>query len=305
MLRKITAAALMLLTLTACGERVEVPPAHFGIILHTAGYEGDFIPPSRFRLTVCWIGQQCPQIVLISTQDQAITESMDVFLTNSDLQIDDIEVNMRLSVSQDSKTLKAILSRVSPRETEEGYKLITFDEIYRIYAKERIRATVRQAVAEKRLEWLLANREVYSNEVFTRTAKALEAINSPISVMQLSFAKLNPPESMRLAFLKAKEREIALQQAEADKLVSIKKAEAALEVAEKTAAVRLVQAQAFADEAAKMAEAITPEWLQMRRLEVMEAMALNKSAVFFPAEMGVGTAVELQQLKRLDQIADK
>ena len=290
------------LFLGACGERVEIPPAWVGIVLHTSGYEGDFIPPSIFRLPVCWIGQACPRVVYISTQDEALTESMDVFLTRSDLQLDDVEVNMRLSISSDPKTLKAILGKVTTDKSDDGKSYIGFKKIYRIYAKERVRAVVRSAVADKTLEWLLANREAYSNEIFHRVDAALSEIGSPVQIKQLSFAKLNPPESMRRAFLKAKEREIALQQAEADKLVAIKTAEAQLEVAEKKAAVRLLQAQAFADEAAKMASAITPEWLQMRRLEVMEAMAQNRSAVFFPADMGTDTAINARQMKLLEQL---
>lgn len=286
----------------ACGEKVEVPPAHVGIVLHKAGYEGSFLPPSAFRLDVCVIGP-CPQIVLISTQDEFVTEEMDVFLPASDIQIDDIQINMRVSIRNDEQTLRAILDKVSPVTDKNGQKWVHFKQIYRIYAKERIRAIVREAVAEKELEWLLANRGAYGNEVFTRLKKELLAIGAPIAVKQLSFAKLNPPPKMKAAFLKAKEREIAIQQADADKRVAIKIAEADLEVAHKKAAVRLVRAQAFADEAVKMAAAVTPQWLSMRRLEVMEAMAENNSAVFFPVNMSPDTALNLQVIRKLGDLA--
>lgn len=292
-------------TLAACGELVEVPPASKGRILGSKGYEGSYISPSKFRLPFC-MREPCPQLVLISAKDNMITEEMDVFLPLSNLSLDDVQVNLVVSVSTEPKDLDRILDRV-PAKVAEGWdeKWIYFTDVYRTYVRERVRATVRGAVASKELKWLISNRELYSAEVHEEVNRVLRESSSPIVVKQFSFAKLNPPKVIKEAFQKAEERKIAVQQAEANKAVSIKEAEAALEVAKKTAAVRLEEARADLAVADLMAKVATPQWLAFRRLQVIEKMSDNKNVVFFPIEMGVDTAVSVQQLRRLDQLTQQ
>lgn len=300
-LKAMAVASFLAIGLSACGDLVEVPPAYKGIILDANGYKGDFIEPSKFRLDVCFI-EPCPQLVLISTQDQALTEEVDVFLPKSDMPLEDVEGNLRISMDTSDASLRRVLDKVPPVVTQSGHKVIQFADVYRIYGRERVRATIRQAVADQTLEFLLENREAYSSVVMSRLVESMAAINAPVIVKQFSFAKLNPPEAMKLAFLANKQREIALATAEADKLVRIKQASANLEVAKKTAATKVEIAKGFKAEAKIMSEAITPEWLQMRRLEVMEKMAKNGSAVFFPTNLSVGEAVQMQTLRKIENL---
>lgn len=73
MMRKMKIPAMMLvgaMALSACnpwGERVEVPPASVGMVLSANGYQGDVIPPSRFRLESCF--RLCPKLVVIEAGD--------------------------------------------------------------------------------------------------------------------------------------------------------------------------------------------------------------------------------------------
>ena len=57
MLRNTAIVGILALGLGACnpflGQRVEVPPASKGMILGANGFQGDIIPPSRFRLSRC------------------------------------------------------------------------------------------------------------------------------------------------------------------------------------------------------------------------------------------------------------
>lgn len=277
------------LLLTACGDMVSVPPAATAIVKDKAGYVGDFIPPSAFRLPVCFI-EPCPTAVYIDMQDKRLTESMDVFLPKSNMQINDVEVNITLGLSTDDAMLKKVLAKVTPHTGKDGRQWITFKQVYNTYAKERVRAIVREAVSSKKLEWLVSNREVYGNEVHKLLITSMKRYQSPFIVRQLSFAKLNPPEVIRRAFEKAKEREVELAQVEAEKQKAIMQAEAALEVSKRQAAVQLEKAKAFKAEAEAMAEAATPQWLAMRRLQVLEGMAANGSAVFIPMNMSPAEA---------------
>ena len=51
--------------LAACGERVEVPPAHIGKIMTKDGYQEQTIPTSKFRLPHCWT--YCDKLVLLDS----------------------------------------------------------------------------------------------------------------------------------------------------------------------------------------------------------------------------------------------
>jgi len=69
--------------LTACGDKVEVPPAHVGKILTKNGYAPETIPPSKFRLPACWA--YCDKLVLLQAADQGFKESMEVFMPKDSL----------------------------------------------------------------------------------------------------------------------------------------------------------------------------------------------------------------------------
>ena len=55
-LQKLAAVSIgaVALSLGACAERVEVPPAHKGKILTKNGYKPETVSPSKFRLDWCW-----------------------------------------------------------------------------------------------------------------------------------------------------------------------------------------------------------------------------------------------------------
>ena len=56
-------AAATAALLSACGARVEVPPAHVGKIMTKDGYQDTLIPTSKFRLSPCWA--YCDRLVLL------------------------------------------------------------------------------------------------------------------------------------------------------------------------------------------------------------------------------------------------
>ncbi len=282
MFRSFAISLAALVILTACGEKVEVPPANVGVVLDKSGYKPDFLPPSRFRLPVCWPWEACPELVLMQAADKQLKESMDLFMPKSQLKVKDIEVRFTVSVTKDKKVLRRILDRVIPNKYKSGQRVILLENVYTTYVQERVRAIVRQVLAEHKIEEIAANREAIGTTIFLNLRTQLTKIGAPVQVTQFSLARFNPPEVILKAYSLAEERKIDLQKAEADKDVKIKEAEARLAVERKEAEVRLAKARAFLEEAKIMSVAATPQWLEMRRLEVMERMATNKNAVFFP-----------------------
>ena len=62
-------AAATAALLSACGARVEVPPAHVGKIMTKDGYQDTLIPTSKFRLSPCWA--YCDRLVTLDVADKA------------------------------------------------------------------------------------------------------------------------------------------------------------------------------------------------------------------------------------------
>lgn len=60
-MNKIAIAVALAVSLAACGERVEVPPAHLGKIMTKDGYLPGTVGTSKFRLPACW--SYCDKLV--------------------------------------------------------------------------------------------------------------------------------------------------------------------------------------------------------------------------------------------------
>ena len=76
-IKAILVAGLMTMALTACGSRVEVPPAHVGKVMTKDGYQENLVPPSKFRLPVCFA--YCDRLILLDTSDKTVQEPLEIF----------------------------------------------------------------------------------------------------------------------------------------------------------------------------------------------------------------------------------
>jgi len=116
----------------------------------------------------------------------------------------------------------------------------------------------------------LSNRETIGANIHAAVVAKLEETNTPIRVSRFELADVQPPAVIVKAQEAAAERDIAVQKAEADARVAIVEAERALEIAKKDRLVEREKAEAIAEQNRIAAEAITPQLLEYRRLEVQE-----------------------------------
>ena len=78
----------------------------------------------------------------------------------------------------------------------------------------------------------------------------------------------------------AKEREVAIQTAEAQKAVQLKEAEAAFEVAQKQQEIDLLEAETQVLVEEKLSTAVNERFIAQRGLRILEDMATNPNKVF-------------------------
>lgn len=265
---------------TGCGQVVEVPPAHKGKIFTSGGYQKGIVSPSSLILP--YERRTEPFLVVAEVSDQSKEEKMSIPMPLDNL-ILEFDVRGTFCVTSEASKLEDVFQRLAPSNNKEFVRRIDFDDIYTTYALPIIRTQSRNVITKYKIEYVLKNMEAVSNEMTTAIRQDLE--NTPVRCAMLGLSGMRPPKVIIEAQEAAAAREIAIQQAEADKLVSLKKAEAALEVAKKQQQVELIEAETQVLVDKKLAEGVSDAWLRQRGLAVLEKMcAGDNKIIFLPTE---------------------
>lgn len=275
MLRKLVLVALAVVGLSACGEKVEVPPAHVGKILTKSGFQPEVIPPSKFRLEKCWA--YCDRLVLVEVSDQSFKQTMQLFMPKDELNIS-FDIRGQASISDNPDNIHRIFDKVVPPDGG----VVRFDQVFSTYAENRIRTVARSHMSRYTIAEIVSNRETIGAELSEALKTAL--VGTPINIGFVDLADVQYPSIITDAKIAAKEREVAIGREENERKIALIQAETELQLAEKNQAVRLKQAQTIKLENELVAESVTDRYLAYRALEVQEAMAENNATVFMPFE---------------------
>lgn len=281
MKKLLVALALVVPTflLTACGEMVEVPPAHMGKILGKNGYQPDVIPPSKFRLDAC--AAYCDKLVVIETADKGGREAFQLFMPRDQLNMK-FDIRFTLAVDADDRNVNAILARVSPTaDADQRYhNIVTVRQVYETYGKPVLREVVRSVVAQYSINEVASSREKVNAEIYEAVSSALAA--TPVRVKRIALADVQFPEVITRAKEAAADRRVKIEQKEADKQARMIQLQSDLEAAKASRAIAREKALAAKEENEIAAQSVTPEYLQYKTLDVLEKMAENGNAVFVP-----------------------
>lgn len=278
---RIAAALVAVMALSGCwGEKVEVPPASVGMVLGASGYQGDLIPPSRFRLTPCILN--CDKLVVVEAGDTGKAETMDILMPKDQL-ILGVGVQFTLALSQDKNQIMSVFDRVVPELLESGNYGTTLDKIYDVYGRSVVLNVVRSTLSKYTIAEIAANQGTVSEQLRRDVTEALK--RTPLEVKQFGLAELNYPDAIRAAMEAATQRKIDIERADADAQVKIREAQADLEVTKARREADLLAARTIAESNRALAEGVSPELLRYMEIEAMKLMAENQRAVFFPVEM--------------------
>jgi len=189
--------------LTSCGERVEVPTAHVGKIKTASGLQDGLKYPSAFRLPYSFFVRN--ELVLVETSHFPVKESIKLFMPKDKLNLT-FEVRGTMFIS--------------PEKSEQIFDKMT---------EQLIRSKVRSIVSRYSIPELMEQRETINTELVKEIKELFSGKEYPIGVIQFGLADIQYPEVIVKAQELAKEREVAIETAEAQKQVQLKEAEAALE----------------------------------------------------------------------------
>lgn len=275
--------ALSLVTaLSGCiwGEKVEVPPASVGMVLGKNGYQGDIVPPSRFRLAACWFN--CDKLVVIEAGDAGMKEEMMVLMPQDNLDLG-VDVRFTLALSENPNQILSVFDRVVPTRLESGNFGTTLDKVYEVYGQSIVRNVVRNSLSQYTIAEIAANQGAVSEKLRESVSQALA--RTPLEIKQFGLADIRFPAIITKAREAAQSRRIDIERAEADAQVKIREAQARLEITRAEREADLLAAQTIAEQNRILAQGVTPEVLRYMELEVLKRMAENKNTVFFPVDM--------------------
>lgn len=280
-MKKIITALLLSTTLTGCiGQRVEIPPASVGMIYGPNGYEGDLIPPSRFRLPFCFL--ECDKLVVIEAGDIGMKEAIDVLMAKDNL-ILGVDVRFTLAMSKDKDKILTVFDRAVPIRLESGNYGTTISTIYETYGKAVVRNVVRSVLSKYTIHEIAANQESVSETLKQAVAEALK--KTPLEIKQFGLAGIHYPAAVKEGMEANQRRRIDIERAEADAQVEIREAQTKLEVTRAEREADLLAARTIAEQNKILADGVTPEVIRYLELEVLKKMAENENTVFFPVEM--------------------
>lgn len=282
-MKRIFSALLMVviaMSFTACGWEV-VPPATKGKILTTSGYSPDVLEPGKYTT---W-GRDT--IVLLQTNTSTYREQVNVVL--ADKLTLTAEVRFRGRIGGTEKVINAMFNDIVAGEDN----LIAFDEVYAVYGRMAVRNKVREIISNYNVDDVHKNYARLSKEIAAVLAEALA--NTPLEISDVALGNIAYPKVVTDAINAAKERELAIKKEEAQALIELTRKKNERLLAEANYQIEITNAKAIRDKNKIIGEGVTPELIELRRLDVLEAMTANKSAVFMPVEAmsSIGAQVKM------------
>lgn len=252
------AAALML---SACGELVEIPPAHVGKIMTDKGYQEGTRPPSKFRLDPCMA--YCDKIVLLDVSDKAAVEPVKVLIPEDKLYIN-VDVQTTLALNQ--KKIDELFVSLKPTAMEGGQSLIEWKSIYDTYVSKIIQKEAGEYLAKYSIAQIASSMERINADLAALLSAKIAA-STPFNVRFVGITGVKyPPIIIEAQEATAKRRE-DIQKEEAQREISKVQLDRELLEARMQRLIDVEKAETEAVAQRALAQSITPQGLDLRRLD--------------------------------------
>lgn len=270
-MRKITSIIFMLfmaIALSACGERVEVPPAHVGKIQTKDGYREGLVGTSKFRLDACWA--YCDKLVLLNVADQANIEPLEIFMPQDKLTLK-VTIRTNLTIT-DKKDTEVLFNSIAPDKSDnETISLISRESIYKTYAQQIILTETREYLSKFTIAEVASSMEKVNAELSERLAKSIKE-RTPFSVRYVGITNIEYPPIITEAQENAARRREEIQQEEAKLEVSRVQLERELQEAQLQRRIDVEKAEADAEaDRIRAIAANNPAVIKLRELENQRA----------------------------------
>lgn len=257
--------------LSGCSFK-SVPPASKGKWLSMNGYSDEVLEPGRYLKW--WVERK--KLVLLQTNTDTYREPVNIILSDKlTLQAD---VKFRGRIAGADNVINAMFNDIMTTNDN----VITFKEVYRVYGQMAVRNKAREVISQYSVEEVHKNYARLSKEIGLALQESLK--DSPLEISDVALGNIQYPAVVTEAINAAKERELAIAKEQAQAEIELTKKKNERLLAEANYQIEITRAKAIRDKNKIIGEGVTNELLQLRALEVQEAMAKNESAVFMPYE---------------------
>lgn len=279
---KTTIIAASVTFLAACGQKVEVPPAHVGKISTKNGYEDNLIPTSKFRLERCW--GYCDRLVILDIADKAYAENLSIFIPEDQL---NLGVTVQATLSINPKKTEELFKAISPKEIDDQLSVIENANIYKTYASQIIQKEVREHLSKYSISQIASSNEKINAELSVKLSEVIST-RTPFNVRFVGITGLKYPEIITKAQEAAAERREAIQTEENQAKVTEVKLNAQLQEARLQRAIEKEKAETESEAQRVLAASVDPRVIKLRELEIQKIVAEKWSGNYPQTMMTTG-----------------
>lgn len=256
-----------------------VPTGAKGKVFDRDGWQPE-VYPSATRVDVGLHGT----LRLVETTTHTVNETVTVRMKNDMNLI--AQVRFQLRMGEKPESLDLIFNDITPRNG----KMIMLQEVYAVYGKMIVNKIAREVLSSYDIGDVNDNFRKISAEIYNQTMEAFKP--TPLIITDVALGKLDYPDVIDRAIESAAKRELEIKQAEADVQVRLTELKGKEQVAEGEYRIKMKEARRIRDYNMMIGKGITPELLELRRLEVQETMAkhIDKGDQVFVPYSALGSA---------------
>jgi hypothetical protein len=266
-LAKASALALAAALMVGCGQKVEVPPGFVGKIMTKDGYQEGLIPTSKLRLPFCV--NYCDRMVVLDATDKSFIEPMKIFIPSDKLEV---TLDVRATLSVDPMKAESLFNKLPQQPVNDQYSVINADSIYKTYGQQVLQAEVRAYLTQYTISEIASNNEKINSDIQVLLQKVMGE-RTPFQVRYAGLTNIQFPPTIVNAQVAAAERREQIQKEEAQLAVSKVQMERELQEARLNRQIEKEKAETEAIKINAQAQAVTPQTIRMKELEVEQLKA--------------------------------
>lgn len=260
-LTKLILSSFLVLSLAACGAKVEVPPAHVGKVMTKDGYQENLVPPSKFRLPVCFA--YCDRLILLDTSDKTVQEPLEIFIPEDKL---NLNIGIQATLSLNPNQTESLFGTLQPSESDGVISTIRWETIYNTYAKQIILTETREYISKYSIAEIASSLEKVNGDLRVILQDRIKE-RTPFTVRYVGITNVKYPDIITAAQENAAERRERIQQEEAQLNISKVTLERELQETRLKRQIELEKAEIEAQAQRIQREVVDEKVLALRRLE--------------------------------------
>jgi len=249
--------ALIALTFSACDETV--PAGHQGKIMGKTGFQPELYPPSK--VWVDTLSTVPEKLFLVQTTTKKYTQPVKVLLKDK-LTLSAVIV-FRGRISGSESVINTIFNDLPMNDN-----IVTTDEVYNTYGKMLVMNTAREVISKYNVDEVNTNYGRITVELYQALVPKLKGL--PIEISDITIGEIRYPKIVTDAIESAKERRMAIEKEKAQVQIELTKKTGQEQLAKADYRIRMLEAKRIRDYNAMTAKGITPQLLQLRKLELRQ-----------------------------------